>query len=111
MRDKGVHLSAEEAAGGGAEKPRQGKLPGMVPKRIAEIQEAAEALQEIRTQRMELGEQEEKAQDVLVRVMKKHKVKAYRLDDEYEALIEAKERGFVRKIKARKDGKSEAGEE
>ena len=82
-------------------KPKQAKLPGMTPPHIKEIQEAAEALQEVRTERMELGEQEEKAQASLAAIMNKHGLKRYNLDDDYEALIEAKERAFVRKIKRR----------
>lgn len=97
---------------------KQPNLPGMTPKHIAEIEEAAEELRELRTQRMELGESEEKAQAALVEVMKKHKVTAYKIDDEYEAIVEAKERAFVRKIKKHtvpgakkaKDGEEEAAE-
>lgn len=96
---------------------KQPNLPGMTPKHIAEIEEAAEELRELRTQRMELGESEEKAQTALVEVMKKHKVSHYKIDDEYEAIVESKERAFVRKIKRRqvaakkeKDAEGEAAE-
>lgn len=85
------------------EKLKQGKLPGVVPKRIKEIQDAAEALKEIRDERMGLAEAEEQAQEALKAVMKKHGHRAYRIDDEYEAIIESAEpRAFVRKIKRKK---------
>jgi hypothetical protein len=49
---------------------------------------------------MEIGEQEEKAQDTLLKLMKKHGLKEYRLDDDYMALIETQgERAFVRRVK------------
>jgi hypothetical protein len=89
-------------------KPKQQRIPGMTPNKIAEIQDAAEALKEIRTNRMDLGEQEEKAQADLVEIMKKHRVKRYAIDDEYEALIEEKERAFVRRIKGGKKDEADA---
>ena len=89
---------------------KQARLPGMTPPHIKEIQDAAEDLKEIRTNRMELGEQEEKAQATLVEVMKRHKVTRYAIDDEYEALIEDKERAFVRRIKKATGGKKDKDE-
>lgn len=92
-------------------KPKQERLPGMVPKRIAEIQDAAEELRELRSTRMENAEAEEKAQEKLKGLMKKHGIKAYRLDDEYEAIVEAAEsRAYVRKIKRKKAKKQKDGE-
>jgi pimeloyl-CoA synthetase len=90
------------------EKAKQARLPGMVPKKIAEIQDAAEALREVRTERMELGEREEKAQSELVEIMKKHGVKRYAIDEEYEALVERKERAYVRKIKRKARAKDDS---
>jgi hypothetical protein len=93
-------------------KLKQQKINGMVPKRIKEIQDAAEALREIREERMGLAESEEKLQGELVAVMKKHGVKAYKIDDEHEAIREAgEERGFVRKIKRKKKAKSSEKDE
>lgn len=88
----------------------QAEFSGFKPPHITEIEEAAEALKEIRDERMNLGEREEKAQADLVAVMKRHDLKRYPIDEEYEAIVEAKERGFVRKIK-RHGGKQEKKED
>lgn len=111
--------SPEEAAAATAEKSekdggklKQQKIPGVLPKRIKEIQDAAEELKELRDSRMETAEEEEKAQEKLKAVMKKHGIKAYKIDDEYEAILESNEpRAYVRKIKRKKKkSKDEADE-
>jgi type II secretory pathway component PulM len=93
-------------------KLKQQRIPGTVPKRIAEIQDAAEELKEIRAGRMEAGEEEEKAQVKLKELMKKHGIKAYRLDDDFEAILEAPEaRAYVRRIKGKKKARKSADAE
>lgn len=58
-------------------------LPGVSNgKIIKEISDAAENYENIRDQRMELTKQEVDANDKLVAVMRKHKIRAYR-DDNY----------------------------
>lgn len=95
-----------------AEKPKQARLPGMTPKRIQDIQDAAENLKELRDDRMDLAEKEEQAQEKLKAVMKKHNVKHYRLDDNYEAVLEADEpRAYVRKVKRKKKPAAKKGAE
>lgn len=51
---------------------KQQSLPGVGPKQIPEIEDAAEALRDLRSKRQELAEKEEKAQQVLADALKKH---------------------------------------
>ena len=91
---------------------KQEKIPGVLPPRIKEIVDAAEDLADIRGRRMGLSEKEEKAQIKLKELLKKHKVKAYQIDDEFEAILEAPEaRAFVRKIKRKKTAKGKDSED
>lgn len=88
---------------------RQGRLPGISPKQIPEIEDAAEELRSLRKQRQALGVEEEKAQVLLRDLLKKHGIrKAYVYegeDDEgkpvaLDALVEtADERAYVRRHK------------
>ena len=81
------------------ERVKQAKLEGFTPKKIAELNEAADGLRAVREKRQSLQEKESEAEEVLLAVMKRHKLLVYPIDDEYEAIRERKEKGFVRKIK------------
>lgn len=70
---------ANEAEAVKEPKAKQQRLPGMKPQHIAEVEELAEALRDVRTERMDLTQREVKAQDDLLGAMKKHKVREYRL--------------------------------
>lgn len=89
-------------------KPKQKRLPGMVPKKIAELEDAAEKVRDLQTERMQLQEQEEEARDKLLEIMKQHKLKVYPLDEEYVAEIkDAGEKAYVHRKRGRpkkKDG-------
>lgn len=62
-------------------KPKQAKLAGMVPEPIAAVEKRAEALRDVRLERMDLTQREVKAQDDLLKAMREHKIKEYRLDN------------------------------
>jgi hypothetical protein len=66
---------------------RQSELPGIERKVIKEIDAAAEAYVVERDKRMRLSKRESDAKQALIRVMKKHKVEAYRDDASTPPLI------------------------
>ncbi len=85
----------------------QGRLPGMVPKKIARLVDKAEEVLDFQEKRMHYAEKEDKARDELKEIMKEEKLKEYRLDDEYHVVIESsEEKAFVRKIRTRKAPKA-----
>ena len=53
--------------------------PDMEPKKIKEIESAAEELFAVRTERISLNQKEEGAQTTLVAVMEKHQLSVYKL--------------------------------
>jgi hypothetical protein len=59
-------------------RPKQEQIPGTEPPSIAEIDEAAEALLDIRERRRDLLEQQREAKAELVAAMKRHGQRAYR---------------------------------
>lgn len=63
-------------------KPRakQGWIEGMAPPSIPEIDEAASRYVGIRDERMRLTEEETTKKDMLLELMKKHKLKVYDFD-------------------------------
>lgn len=61
-------------------RPKQQFLaPEMEPKKIKEIEDAANELFAVRTERISLNQTEEGAQATLVAVMEKHKLSVYKL--------------------------------
>lgn len=82
---------------------RQTELPGTEPKRIKEVEEAAESFRELRDQVKKLTEERDKAKETLGDAMKKHKLEVYRLEDTdppEEVVIEvAHEEVKIRKVK------------
>lgn len=82
---------------------KQGRIPGMQPKEIVEIEEKAEEVKELETQRMEIGEREQKARGELLDLMNTHKLKRYDLSEDREVIVEQGERKvFVRRKKKAK---------
>lgn len=65
----------------GKRKKRQGELPGMEKKHVKEVEDAGEAYEHVRDQRIALSKQETEKLDALVVVMEKHKLKVYRNDE------------------------------
>jgi len=81
-------------------KPKQAKLPGFVPQRIAAINTCADTVKEFETQRLEAQEQEIKERARLKGLMKEHKLQHYALEDDMEVVLEAsEEKAFVRRAK------------
>lgn len=95
-------------------KPRQPRLPGVVPKEIEEIEDKAEEVRNLQADRMDIQQRETKAREDLLELMKKHKCKEYPLtidDEEYEVVIESSvQKAFVRKKKGQKKEKTEKGD-
>lgn len=60
-----------------AEAQKQPRLPGMVPEKVAEIEDAMEHYRAVRDERMQLTAREGEANEALVKVMQEHKVKEY----------------------------------
>lgn len=89
---------------------RQQSLPGVGPKRIAEIEDAALKLRTVRTKRQKIAAEEEEAQQELRDVLKKNgfrKGRIYQFENEgdgelvkLDVVLEQKEeRAYVRKHK------------
>ena len=86
-------------------------LPGVENgKVIKEISDAAEAYEKIRDRRMDLTEKENEANGLLVTLMKKHKLKIYKDDDNFEPALmvdltvkDPTERAKVRRDKKEKE--------
>lgn len=88
---------------------KQGRLEGMVPPEIKEVSEAAETLREVRTERMDLTQREVKAADDLLAVMKKNKIREYRMENTLFVVEAGKTKVKVKRVS---DGEEdeEAGE-
>lgn len=85
----------------------QKRLKGFVPKKIKELQDQAQKVLDLQTERMELQQEEQKEREKLLDIMKEHKVKKYQLDDDYVAEIEyAEEKAYVHKIRKGKRKKA-----
>lgn len=84
-------------------RPKQDELPGVERPKIKEVEDAAEAYEEARDERMKLTEEETEAQVALVEVMKKHKVKVYKRADAnppwIATLTEGKDKASVKRQK------------
>lgn len=57
---------------------KQGRLPGVLPKQIPAIEDAAEELRKLRTRRQKLATEEEEAQQALRDLLKEHRFTAKR---------------------------------
>lgn len=90
-------------------KPRQGRLEGMQPKKIQEVEDAAEAYDEAVTVRMEYTEKETAAHDELLRVMERNKILEYRRGNLIFRVNEGKRK--VKRVRVTdKDGEAEGAE-
>jgi hypothetical protein len=98
---------------------KQGRLPGVLPKQIPAIEDAADELRKLRKKRQALAALEEEAQQKLRDLLKEHRFtakKPYIFESEEDGevvkldafLEKAEDRAFVRK---HKDPKAEEGEE
>lgn len=96
--------ATEEKKEGQKGKAKQGKLPGMVPEPIAAVEKKAEALRQVRLDRMDLTQREVKAQDDLLKVMREHKVKEYRIDNTIFIVTPGKDRVKMKRVS---DGEDE----
>jgi hypothetical protein len=90
-------------------KPKQGKLPGFETKAAKEIHDAAEALADVRAQRMDLQRSETDAQDKLIAIMRKHKQTSLVVDGLQVELVEepAKTKAKVKRLDANCGDKDE----
>lgn len=101
---------------------KQQSLPGVGPKQIKEIEDAATELRRIRSKRQALAKEEETAQANLVEVLKKHgyrKGRKYEFEDDsdgepvkLDVLLDQKDpRAYVRKHKDPEDAEEETDPE
>lgn len=95
---------ATEATKEKEDKPKQAKLPGMVPKPIEAVEKKANALRDIRLERMDLTQREVKAQDALLKVMKENGVKEYRVDNTIFVITRGKDKVSMKQVS---DGKED----
>jgi hypothetical protein len=83
---------------------KQGRLPGMTPKHIEELQEKAEELKGYETDRIDAQARENKARTELTSLMKSHKIDQLDLDESREIVLEKKvveEKAYVRRKKGK----------
>jgi hypothetical protein len=84
---------------------KQGRLEGMTPKHIQELQDKAEELKGHETERINAQNQETKCRGELTDLMKEHKLDRMDLDDTREIVLEKKvteEKAYVRNKKVAK---------
>lgn len=79
-------------------KAAQGKLPGMKPVKIQEVEDAAEELKKVRLDRMDLTQREVKAVDDLLGAMRKAKVREYRLGNHIFVVAEGKTKVRMKRV-------------
>ena len=93
-------------------KRKQMQIPGTERKSVPEVEEAAEAYREVRDERCELSRREKQKKQELLAVMKAHKVKKYKYDDENgeELLVSLDEREPEVSVKKTGEAESEVGE-
>lgn len=78
-------------------------LPEMIPNLIPEIEGAAKEYLIHREMRMSCEEEEDKAQDHLLTVMRKAGVKVYRTVEGFDCILDVKEKVKVTKAKGGKE--------
>lgn len=91
---------------------KQMQIPGTERQQVPEVEQAAEAYREVRDERCELSRREKQKKLELLAVMKAHKVKRYKYDDENgeEILVALDERDPEVKVQRTGEGESEIGE-
>jgi hypothetical protein len=86
------------------ERPKQKEFAGMERPKIQELDDAAYELRDVRTERQALTQQEVDLAQRIAGLMKEHKLKTYKLDDDNEvAIVPSEFKVKVRKIKVDKD--------
>lgn len=87
---------------------KQMQIPGTERKQVPEVEQAAEAYREVRDERCELSRREKQKKLELLAVMKAHKIKRYKYDDEKgeEILVALDER--EPEVKVQRTGEAEA---
>lgn len=93
-------------------KRKQMQIPGTERKQVPEVEQAAESYREVRDERCELSRREKQKKLELLAVMKAHKVKKYKYDDENgeEILISLDEREPEVTVKKTGEVENEIGE-
>ena len=79
-------------------KTKAPNLDGMKPERIEAIEEKAEELKTVRQERMDLTQREVKAQDDLLEVMRKNKVREYRIGNTLFVVADGKTKVKVKQV-------------
>lgn len=101
---------AKTAAKPRQKKPKQGFLPDMEPPSIREIDDAADALAETRSDRMKLTEIEITLAADLLGLMHKHRLTTYQTAEGKTVTVDVNEKVRVRKTKAEGNGEASDGD-
>jgi len=93
-------------------KKRQMQIPGTERKSVPEVEAAAEVYREVRDERCELSRREKQKKLELLAVMKAHKVKRYKYDDDNgeEIMVSLDEREPEVNVKKTGEAEPEIGE-
>ena len=93
-------------------KKRQMQIPGTERKSVPEVEQAAESYREVRDERCELSKREKQKKLELLAVMKAHKVKKYKYDDENgeEIMVSLDDRDPEVNVKRTGEAETEIGE-
>ena len=92
-----------------AKPKKQGELPTLERKKVAEVNAAAEGYVDARDERMKHTETEVEAREALIAVMKKHSLTVYRDDEASPPLLVTLMPGEDR-VKVRRDEEEEPAE-
>lgn len=85
-------------------KPHQQFLSDeMKPKRIKEVEDAAEELHGVRTERIALNKKEEDSQATLISVMQKHKLDVYKFENLIVVIEPGKTKAKIKEAEAPKE--------
>lgn len=85
-------------------RPKQGRLPGMEPLSVREIDDAAANYFEVMTDRCKLSKDEDEAKDCLIDKMKTHGVDRYETPDGLVVTVTAKSNVKCRRKKEESNG-------
>lgn len=90
-------------------KPRakQGRLPGMEPDSIRELDDAAENYFDVVRDRCKLSKEEDEKKDNLIALMNQHKIARYENEEGLVVTLTEKQKVKVEKKKQEPDGESE----
>ena len=82
---------------------KQGDLPGMEDKHLADLEDGARQYAAVRDQRMRLTEREVELKDALLSLMHKHKKTTYKCEDIEIRIVVTKEKVNVRILKDKEE--------